>query len=324
MTEGKYLRGINPLFLDHTLENDEFEGFDFSYEKDGVTYDINRWGYRGQSFHKNAGLLALGCSHTFGLGIPKEYTWPELIKSDYITTVDSIAVCGDSAMGQVIKFFQYVKTYGNPKNVVALLPAYRMQFPLDVNKWEISENSKKYTKIHRDRASISLHTLDDSNFKKYTKSPYDPNDLMTKNVATYFTHTFVDMLDTYCKTHGINFKFSFYDHDYRIYNLQSKRYKDSLLEFMINNNKNYFSWIYPVNNLVISDEEINLNCHQKFNTDEYFLRANDYVPNKIVGHKGLHEHLHIAEAAKKALFKGFQFYEIDVKNSLGDFNDYKN
>lgn len=311
MTEGKYLRGINPLFLDHTLENDQFEGFDFSYEKDGVTYDINRWGYRGQSFHKNAGLLALGCSHTFGLGIPKEYTWPELIKSDYITTVDSIAACGDSAMGQVIKFFQYVKKYGNPQNVVAVFPVYRMEFPLEIGRWEISKDWQNYTQIQRDRASIAIHTPDDSDFKKYAKSPYDPNDLITKDITTYFTHTFIDILDTYCKSHDINFRFSIYDHNYRSYDLQLKHYEGSLLEYMVNNYKNYFSWIYPNTQFIISDEEINLDCHQEFNVDNYFYRASDYVPGKTAGHWGMHQHLHVAEAAKKALFEGFQFYEIN-------------
>ena len=49
------------------------------WTKDCITYSYNSYGYRSQEFIKNGNytVLSIGCSNTYGIGLPLEYTWPE-------------------------------------------------------------------------------------------------------------------------------------------------------------------------------------------------------------------------------------------------------
>ena len=50
-----------------------------------ITYDINSDGYRAPEFFKfdssKQQILCFGCSYTFGVGVKKENTWPEILKN---------------------------------------------------------------------------------------------------------------------------------------------------------------------------------------------------------------------------------------------------
>lgn len=46
---------------------------------DSITYKINSKGFRCEEFDNAPCLLALGCSYTFGVGLPVQDTWPSLI-----------------------------------------------------------------------------------------------------------------------------------------------------------------------------------------------------------------------------------------------------
>jgi hypothetical protein len=281
-------------FISNELASNVFDVYDDTYNQSGVEYKINNFGYRGENFTKNVDLLSLGCSQTFGFGIPHEYTWTQLLKSDKIKTINSIASPGDSAQGQVIKFFQYVKKFGNPKNVVGVFPCYRVEFPLDKDKWEISNAEKKFSIVHNNKASITLKNYGDEGFQKYYKAPYDPNHLLTEQVTRYYTHTFINILEIYCKNLNINFKYTIYEHNYNGKN-------NPLKEYMLNHSNNYFEVDYPIPRLYMQEEELNFKCHSEYSDNKYFYRANDYIPNKKSGHWGLHKNLHISETVSKLL-----------------------
>ena len=46
---------------------------------DAITYKINSQGFRCDEFDDSPCLVALGCSYTFGVGLPIEDTWPMLV-----------------------------------------------------------------------------------------------------------------------------------------------------------------------------------------------------------------------------------------------------
>ena len=287
-------------FIKTKLNNPGMHDVEHEYVRDGVEYKINSYGYRSEEFQDNVDLLTLGCSNTWGLGIPKEFTWAEILKGEDIKTVNSIASCGDSAQGQVIKFFEYVKLFGNPKNVVAVLPVYRVEFPLENGKWEIHDKQKTYTLVNDNKASVVLSAPHDEDFTRYASAPYDPNYLLSKSFARYYTHTFINILAAYCKNFGINFRYSIYDRDYLVF--EDDDYENSLLEYMLNNDENYFSFFYPHQRHFISDNEKKMDCHLEHKDNDYFYRANDFIDGKNMGHWGLHQNLHIAEAVRKSLF----------------------
>jgi|688.fasta_scaffold05363_6 hypothetical protein len=271
-----------------------------SWNHGEINYNINEFGYRSfDEFQKNVDLLALGCSNTWGHGLPIESTWPEMLRSENIKTINSIASNGDSAMGQVIKFFQYVKMFGNPKNVVAVFPSSRMEFPLEDGRWHISNKEKTYTLINDDVASIILSDPHDENFKEYLTAPYDPNDLLTKDVTRYFTHTFIDILETYCEMFGINFKYTIWEREYRVF--EEDDYANSLLEYMQKTKPNFFTWDYPRETKYITEYEKSLECHSEHKDHPQFYRASDFIEGRKIGHFGMHSNLHLAEAIKKAL-----------------------
>ena len=45
------------------------------YSPDLYTYDLNTHGYRSIEFSNDVEILTVGCSFTFGTGLPFEYTW---------------------------------------------------------------------------------------------------------------------------------------------------------------------------------------------------------------------------------------------------------
>ena len=289
----------NKNFISNRLDRNALDPRSSWYHGE-INYSINEFGYRSlDEFQKNVDLLALGCSNTWGHGLPIESTWPEMLRSENIKTINSIASNGDSAMGQVIKFFQYVKMFGNPKNVVAVFPSSRMEFPLEDGRWHISNKEKTYTLINDDVASIVLSDPHDENFKEYLTAPYDPNDLLTKDVTRYFTHTFIDILETYCEMFGINFKYTIWEREYRVF--EEDDYVNSLLEYMEKTKPNFFTWYYPRETRYITEYEKSLECHSEHKDHPQFYKASDFIEGRKIGHFGMHSNLHLAEAIKKAL-----------------------
>lgn len=52
------------------------------WTKYNIDYDINEWGFRTVNFpdtHDRDSVIALGCSCTFGLGLPEKNTWPAYV-----------------------------------------------------------------------------------------------------------------------------------------------------------------------------------------------------------------------------------------------------
>ena len=59
-------------------------GKKFTWTENCITYDINSYGFRGKNFPEKPNedsFLALGCSITFGVGLPEEQTWPYMLSS---------------------------------------------------------------------------------------------------------------------------------------------------------------------------------------------------------------------------------------------------
>lgn len=44
-----------------------------------ITYKINSLGFRSEEFDQSPSILALGCSYTFGVGLPIKDTWPSIL-----------------------------------------------------------------------------------------------------------------------------------------------------------------------------------------------------------------------------------------------------
>ncbi len=86
-------------------------------------YEINSAGFRGKEFTYSPHIIALGCSHTFGVGLPIEFTWPNVVSR--LTGIDDVVNLGRSGSSiayQVRCLINYIRIYGQPKIVLATFP----------------------------------------------------------------------------------------------------------------------------------------------------------------------------------------------------------
>jgi len=84
-----YPSDTEELFNQH-LENPDTRGILYKYgwaDKNGkptpVHYELNDFGFRCKKFTDKPGILFLGCSLTFGVGVRREDTWPQLVADHF-------------------------------------------------------------------------------------------------------------------------------------------------------------------------------------------------------------------------------------------------
>jgi hypothetical protein len=88
-------------------------------------YHINSAGFRGEEFDGNAEIVALGCSHTFGMGLPSEFAWPNVVSNLMgIKNVANLGRCGASIADQIRWLTVYIRKYGAPKMILASFPNF--------------------------------------------------------------------------------------------------------------------------------------------------------------------------------------------------------
>ncbi len=94
-------------------------------DKEVNDYHINNFSFRDNKdwvSGEPADIVALGCSHTFGLGVPEEYSWPSIIKLKTNKTVANLGMTGASAEKIMDSFLFYLDRVGTPKYVLGCFP----------------------------------------------------------------------------------------------------------------------------------------------------------------------------------------------------------
>ena len=88
MLNKEFFKNLNYRFVNSnfTESNDYLHTTSFCADTQG-DYTLNSEGFRGKHFEYNSGIVALGCSLTFGVGVDQNDTWPEklanLMQTDY-------------------------------------------------------------------------------------------------------------------------------------------------------------------------------------------------------------------------------------------------
>ena len=259
-----------------------------------IDYDVNSLGYRSKEFDGNSDMLFLGCSQTYGQGIPQENTWTDILSKKMNLSSSSLAARGDSIIGQVTKAFYYFEKFGNPKIVVALFPDYRIMTPYTKGKMETkNEFKRRHFEEHKEMPTIEYSEMTGS-LAQYSKAPHDPQEVLTEEFVFFYENIFIDMLRQYCKSNDIKFFWSNWDPKYQgyVYNEINKFYPQ--------HNEGYchidaFTWNTDTGDIDNYGEFNALDCHTDHNRDhELFYRGSDRA-NEHTPHWGTHKHLHIAE-----------------------------
>lgn len=93
------------------------EGWD---REDAFTYHINRYGFRGQ-WNDRPNIVALGCSHTFGIGLPEEDVWCSIVKRELGLTLNNLGIPG-SGLDAIFRIARYYFETLNPQYAFLLVP----------------------------------------------------------------------------------------------------------------------------------------------------------------------------------------------------------
>lgn len=296
----------NIIELDQTLMDGNPKK---TYSQFDVEHKLNNYGFRDEDFDKCADILISGCSQTYGVALPEEYRFFNIIKNNISSTIHNIAFPGASVSSIVRLVFAYIKEFGNPKYIYIMLPPFeRFEFSPDFNRFE-TEMSQKFNYIKKEKHTSPLHvttyTGDNLNVQK---APYYPE--YTVNLASihFWQAQSLLMLEQYCDMAGIKFAWStwstFNGIPDTIINLQKRN-----LGYSSYYDLPFKQWSYDHKNN-FDNLKVDENCHNDLKVkrpdifdgalDSILYRTGDKILDKDrIAHWGSHRNAHVAELILK-------------------------
>lgn len=170
------------IYDDHECNMSKIEDW-YRSEFDTEEGLFNKQGYRSDSLSGDNGFLFLGCSITFGYGLPRHEAWPWIVGKHFDVSVWNLAVTGQ---GDDVCFLNTKKWISKlkPKVVCMMIPPTgRFKF-FDVDDESLS-NQFIYWKL--------------TSYEKEVKFPW------LFNVKNLYVHTLKNILSikTLCDEHNI-------------------------------------------------------------------------------------------------------------------------
>lgn len=260
-----------------------------------VQYKTNSHGYRSDEFGLNQEVLVLGCSQTFGQGIPEEFTWAKIFSEKIGKSYAKLAQPGDSAQAQVQKAFKYFEEFGHPEIIVASFPSNRLEMPY-IPKKIASKLSLSQAEFREECQVQQIFLYDD--IEKFSKIPHSPEEVLPIEVGIFYSFTFIQILQQYCRSHNIKLIWNIWD-DESFFDYVEINAPESLIDYL---HINFRQFMFDSNEGVeyIKHESIEKayivsECHEELRHHILFDRAADYRPGHGNGHWGIHLNQHIAE-----------------------------
>lgn len=231
-----------------------------------------------------ADILALGCSHTYGLGVPQEYTWSSMLEKKSNMRVANLGICGASAQ-QIINFaMYYINNIGKPKQIFAVFPNTQRHYNV------IDGIFFKNKRIQKEKAFLTTSFIETMNWysgeiykkEKIVKLPTYPEIVIPPQEPIKIFIESIYTMQTISSLAGIDFYWGTWD------DLFVKYLKDSFFNderFCLN--KNIF---------IDLDNEKTVNDCKKCDSslmEEKHLNVWDLGSDKR--HFGIHWHKHVAE-----------------------------
>lgn len=143
-----YLPDLKTTYEKNLIENFEKlkENNWLDYEK--FSYKFNNLGFRSDSTYAKS-LLALGCSYTFGVGIPYQFTWPYIVSQKTNLNCLNCGIPGSSPYSS-FRIGWYLLKEIEPDIVVFLCPpndrmaVINKDSMYDIGPWYFGTNSIHY------------------------------------------------------------------------------------------------------------------------------------------------------------------------------------
>jgi len=130
---------------------------DNKWHNSDIRYDFNSHGFRCDEFGPESGFIALGCSTTVGVGLPRELTWSSIVGNQLKIPAWNLAV-GGGAMDTNFRLAEYWIPKLTPKFVVLLGTPLRIEIVL-----RDTIDPLQLRREHRDDWYLKNYTLYDEN-----------------------------------------------------------------------------------------------------------------------------------------------------------------
>lgn len=193
------------LFTDKVIPHDNvFKGKDGKYytdngvvsqhsEKKRPEYDYvwNSDGIRSIDFSEKPNVITLGCSITFGLGMPNDLIWPSLLESKMKKygnyKVGNISYNGAAPMKSIISFFNFIRQY-------EYLPEYVIcNFPNLERAYFVNSEATQLADLF-----WYSHTVETKGY-----APFEWNKILPVEWIYFQNLDYIKMLELFCKFNGI-------------------------------------------------------------------------------------------------------------------------
>lgn len=191
--ETEYVDKNNYLHYQY-IHNDEKQKDEDTKDFD---YTLNSDLFRDKHFstlsNENYNVVALGCSYTFGFGIPEQYTWPKILEESIKKNKPNVKMhnLGSPGLGVdsvINNFLTFVSKYGTPNAIFALLP--------DINRHILYHpNEEKYITY-----TPSLTSVENKKTDKYLFNVIQAYSFENR---AYQAINQIKMLELLCKGFGI-------------------------------------------------------------------------------------------------------------------------
>ena len=277
-----------------------------------IKYVRNQYGYRTK--FNNQPLMTLGCSYTFGQGLPNELVWPNLLSKKIKKDVVNLGFGGDSAMGQVRRAFWYFKNFGHPEAIVCVFPLFRMPL-LHIPGRNEYERVKGMPTLYPNKIRIQNYSFDNpGSFTNFAKIPYSLDSVMDQDISFFYTVMAIELLEQYCESHNIKLITSVWgivsEKEYYLYQLLNYRLKSFIMTDVA-------TWRNHKDGKMIDGDGNDFTCHREYSNNDLFHYAVDREPSKSsqtgwISHWGIHAGLHLAEQFSKQLIDLEYISEDDI------------
>lgn len=179
-----------------------------TYEEiSGVEYRLNSLGFRSDEFketHEAKHVLFLGCSVTYGTGVPIDQTWSKLLykefsKHEKLSGYFNLSYPGAASTEIIFNAMKYIKKFGAPQEIYFMIPEVMRGIHMEKSSaimhsiqmytmfeefcalkgiklvsftWDLEDISGGYIQTANDFYE-KFETFNRIDYKKFSKSLYD-------------------------------------------------------------------------------------------------------------------------------------------------------
>ena len=261
------------------------------------TYEMNALGFRGQVY-EDANILGVGCSITYGIGVPELARWTNILGNKLNTNVMNLGNPGASVESICSTIIQYCLNSKMPKKVFCLMPDFfRSMVVVDSEFYK----SKRHQNLENKNVLYTIYNNPTIKKKKdyvfmevedqtYIEDSTSPHQRILNSVNSVY------MLEAFCLSNNIDLYWTTWD-------IPTACVMDELLKIKDFKLKKYKNILLP-NQLESLNDMINNECNldhgSEFINDLCWKAGSDYsVINykKITtrAHPGIHFQQHVAD-----------------------------